>query len=65
MARWEAEQKAKTGPEPTKAHTIRDGPVKPPTKSKPRLRGEYNPMTGSGGGASRFKPGRAAPKRGG
>merc|ERR1711990_641900 len=65
MARWEAEQKAKTTTEPTKAHTIRDGPVKPPSKSKPRLRGEYNPMTGSGGGASRFKPNRAAPKRGG
>merc|ERR1712241_1486630 len=63
MARWEAAQKSKTTPEPTKAHTIRDGPVKPPSKSKPRLRGEYNPMTGSGGGASRFKPNRAAPKR--
>merc|ERR1712123_97446 len=65
MARWEAEQKVKTSPEASTSHTIRDGPVKPPSKSKPRLRGEYNPMTGSGGGACKFTPGRAAPKRGG
>lgn len=66
MARWEAEQKAKSVPDAPKSHTIRDGPVKPPSKSnKPRLRGEYNPMTGSGGGTCKFTPGRSAPKRGG
>jgi len=64
MARWEAEQKSKKAPEEPKAHTIRDGPVKS-TKPKPRLRGEYNPLTGAGGGASKFSSGRKAPSRGG
>ena len=34
-------------------------------KTKFNWRDDYNPMTGAGGGASKFKPNRAQPKRGG
>ena len=80
MARWEAEQRKKKGePEPStvssdflcpnliflQSNTIRDGPTKSGLKPKARLRGEYNPMTGSGGGTCKFTPGRKGPSRGG
>jgi len=66
MARWEAEQRKKKGePEPSTSNTIRDGPTKSGLKPKARLRGEYNPMTGSGGGTCKFTPGRKGPSRGG
>lgn len=64
MARWEEERNKGTEETP-KAHTIRKGAVKDMPR-KPRMRGEYNPMTGDGGGASnRFKSSRASQPRGG
>ena len=62
--RYKPLKKLKKEPDQPKAHTIRDGPVKS-TKPKPRLRGEYNPLTGAGGGSSKFSSGRKAPSRGG
>merc|ERR1711990_44623 len=60
MAKWEENKKdkiiKKNETNPTK--TIKK-------ESKPRLRGEYSPLTGSGGGNCKFVPGRKGPAKGG
>ena len=67
MARWE-EAKKKDNLTSMTGHTTRGATVTE-TSNKPKakfnFRGEYNPMTGNGAGASKFKPNRAQPKRGG
>ena len=67
MARWE-EAKKKDNLTSMTGHTTRGATVtETSNKPKPKFnfRGEYNPMTGNGAGASKFKPNRAQPKRGG
>ena len=67
MARWE-EAKKKNNLTSMTGHTTRGATVtETSNKPKPKFnfRGEYNPMTGNGAGASKFKPNRAQPKRGG
>merc|ERR1712212_69514 len=67
MARWE-EAKQKDNLTSMTGHTTRGATVTE-TSNKPKakfnFRGEYNPMTGNGAGASKFKSNRAQPKRGG
>jgi len=65
MARWEEAKKKDNLPTLT-GNTTRGATVTE-KKQKPKFnwRDDYNPMTGAGGGASKFKPNRAQPKRGG
>merc|ERR1712113_106199 len=61
MAKWESERKGKN------IENTSDQPKKP-IKSLPksnRLRGEYSPLTGAGGGSSKFVSSRKGPAKGG